>query len=241
MKISRKWIIVLAAIFVAIPALYSFAHACDRTQNGSGDKTMSAYGREGFKKSCDQNFRGHGGDKGRHKGWHEGKHQGRHSGGHKQEQSNNGETSTGNSDQNPTGTDTGTNQTAGSPADAVQYPDSASLLTQSWNSYNAKDYATAKAFANEAISRYSTQAAEQQASLSGFASAANAAQYWALNDVATAHFILGSSYQAQNDAANARTQFNTILSKYSYAQAYDPAQDLYWHVADAAQEALDNL
>jgi hypothetical protein len=241
MKLQYKGVIALVSIFV-IAGICHIAYACDGTRGGSERKTMDASGGQGFRKSCDQDFRGHNGDNGNHKGWEQGKHKGWDKAGH--EGNRNGrhhrETSSGN-DQSSTGTDTGSNQSALDPTNADTYPDSTTLLTQAWNSYNEGDYATAQAFANEAIGRYSSQAKEQQASLSGFAPEGSEAQYWALNDVATSLFIMGSAYKSQGNNTAALQAFNTIISEYGYAQCYDPAQDLYWKVAEGAQKELDSM
>jgi len=124
--------------------------------------------------------------------------------------------------------------------DFTNYTDSASLITEAWNKFNANDYSTAQAFAEELISRYAAEAAEQQASLSGFASSSDAADYWALNDVATAYFILGKIYAAQNKDTEAKTQFEKIIDSYSYAQCWD-TQGWFWKVAQGAQEEIDKL
>jgi hypothetical protein len=233
MKLLHKGVTALILIFVAA-GVYSLAYACDGTRTGSESKTMDASGRGGFKRSCDQNFGGReggghhgGGHEGRHEGRQDGEHHGKHHGGNRQESSGSG-------NQEQTG---GSNQNI----DFSSYTDSASLDTAAWEALNAKDYGRAEAFAQETITRYSAQAKEQQASLSNFAPAGSEAEYWALNDVGTAYFISGSAYQAQGNTTKAREQYNTIISQYKYAQAFDPAQDLYWHVAEAAQKALDSL
>jgi len=172
----------------------------------------------------DHNFSGRSnggeGQKGGHEGRHEGKqagehqgkqageHQGRHNGGgNKQEgSSNQGQSQT----QDSSGTNTsGTNSNQN--IDFSSYTDSASLDTKAWEGLNAKDYGTAEAFAQETITRYSTQAKEQQASLSGFAPSGSESQYWALNDVATAYFISGSASQAQGNSAKAQDNLTLLF------------------------------
>jgi hypothetical protein len=236
----RKGVIALVVIFVTA-GIFQFAYACDGTRGNSEQKTMNAYGRDGFKKSSDQDFSGRGNGGGKHQGGHEGRHEGKqdgeprgkhHGGGNKQDgSSNQGQSQT----QDPTGTNSDQN------IDFSSYTDSASLDAKAWEALNAEDYATAQAFAQETITRYSSQAKEQQASLSGFAPEGSESQYWALNDVATAFFISGSAYKAQANNTKAKEQFNTIISQYRYAQCYDPAQDIYWKVAEAAQKELDSL
>ncbi len=126
------------------------------------------------------------------------------------------------------------------PTDFSSYTDSAALVTAAWNNLNDKKYNTAKAFANETIAKYSAEAGTQQAGLSGFASEDDASDYAALNDVATAHFILGKIYAAQGDEDAAAEQFNKIIGDYSYAQCWD-THGWWWKVAQGAKDELDKL
>ena len=125
--------------------------------------------------------------------------------------------------------------------DLSQYTDSESLLGKAWEYAEAKNWDKVKLFADEVISRYTAEAKTQQASLKAFAPEGKEADYWALNDVATAHFILGTADKSQGKNVNAKKEFDTIISDYKYAQCYDPDQDLYWEVADAAREELVDL
>jgi hypothetical protein len=230
MSLRYKGIVALVAIFVTA-GIYQFALGCEGTRGGSEDKVMRASRGGGFKKSSDQNYKGkgNGGGGGEHKG---GRHEGRNCGGNRQEGS-------GNRDQSNTQDSSGSNSDQN--IDFSNYTDSQSLVAEAWNSYNNKDMGRAKAFAQETINRYSDQAKEQQASLSDFAPEGKESEYWALNDVATSHFILGSAYKSEGNNSKARGEFNTVISDYKYAQAYDPEQDIYWKVADAAQKELDTL
>ncbi|MDD4940525.1 MAG: hypothetical protein PHE65_01300 [Candidatus Omnitrophica bacterium] len=120
-------------------------------------------------------------------------------------------------------------------------PDSASLMTKAWEYYTANDYNTAKAFANECISRYSEEALEQQASLKDFAPKGKEADYWALNDVGTAHFVLGEIYKARKNYDKAKEEYNTVISQLGFAQCYDPANKSYWKVAAGAKKSLAEI
>ncbi len=123
--------------------------------------------------------------------------------------------------------------------DLSQYTDSESLLAKAWEYSLEEDWDKVALFANEIIARYTEEAKTQQASLDDFAPEGSEAEYWALNDVATALFVLGSSYKSQGDNEAAAELFNKIISDYSFAQCYDPAQDIYWKVAEAAQKELE--
>ncbi len=119
-------------------------------------------------------------------------------------------------------------------------PDSASLIAKAWEYYDAGNYASAIRFARALISRYSDQAAKQQGLLDDFAPAGKEARFWALNDVATAHFILGMIAKKKGDTDSAKEHFTTIIKKYGYAQCYDP-QGWWWKVARAARKELKDL
>ncbi|MFA5099512.1 MAG: hypothetical protein WC547_01325 [Candidatus Omnitrophota bacterium] len=119
-------------------------------------------------------------------------------------------------------------------------PDSQSLMAKAWNYYDAKDYAAAKIFAGECISRYSEEALKQQESLKDFAPKGQESKYWALNDVGTAHFVLGEMYKAQNNTAKAKEEYNTVITKFGFAQCYD-TKGFYWKVAEAAMQAKKAL
>jgi tetratricopeptide (TPR) repeat protein len=136
-------------------------------------------------------------------------------------------------DDNTTPTDPG--------IDFSTYTDSQSLTAKAWEYINAKNYTNAKAFAQETITRYTDTALAQQASLKGFAAKGKESDYWALNDVATAYFIMGKAYAGAGKKTEAKAAFNQIINNYKYAQCYDAAQKLYWKVAQAAQEELDKL
>jgi len=119
---------------------------------------------------------------------------------------------------------------------------SEALMKKAWDYYNDKDYAAAKAFAQECIDRYGEEALKQQASLKDFAPKGKESQYWALNDVATAYFILGEIYAKQKDYEKAKDAYNTVINKFGFAQCYDPTGDgFYWKVAEAAKKALKEL
>lgn len=115
------------------------------------------------------------------------------------------------------------------------------MLKKAWAFYDSKDMESAKVFANEAIKRWEDEALKQQASLSDYAKAGEESKYWALNDVATAYFILGEIARKDGDKAKAKEYYQKIVDKLGFAQCYDPANKSYWKVKDAAKKALDEL
>jgi hypothetical protein len=118
---------------------------------------------------------------------------------------------------------------------------SETLTAAAWNAYNDKDYASAKLFADKVIADYADKAAKQQKSLKGYAPPGKESKYWALNDVATAYFILGKSALEKGNKNNAREYFKKIVTSYGYAQCYDPKTKSYWKVKEAAQKELKKL
>ncbi|GEM_PF-1807710 len=119
-------------------------------------------------------------------------------------------------------------------------PDSASLMAKAWAYFNKKNYAAARAFCEETISRYTAEALKQQASLKDYAPKGKESLYWALNDVGTAHFILGKIYRAQGQSDQAREEFKTVINKYGFAQCWDK-QGWWWKVKDAAKKELSSM
>ena len=56
--------------------------------------------------------------------------------------------------------------------------------------------------------------------------------YWALNDVAACHFILGKAWDAKHDYAKAQQAFGQIAERYSLAQVWDPG-GWFWSPLEA--------
>ncbi len=111
------------------------------------------------------------------------------------------------------------------------------LVSQAWKAFEAKDYSRAVGLAGQCVQDYTAIAAEQGASLRELPLPEVANDYWALNDVATALYIRGRSFEKQNQQGLARMVYAEILKKYPYAQCYDP-KDYYWAVAVAARDRI---
>ncbi|HQO38259.1 MAG TPA: hypothetical protein PK107_05525 [Candidatus Omnitrophota bacterium] len=122
----------------------------------------------------------------------------------------------------------------------ADYPDEPSIMAKTWDVYNDKDYANAIKFADEVIKRYAETAQEQQASLKDFAPEGSEAKYWALNDVAIAHYIKGKALLAQGKTAAAKKEFQTIIDTYGFGQCL-AKEGWYWKLADGANEELKKL
>lgn len=124
--------------------------------------------------------------------------------------------------------------------DFTKYTDSQALLKEAWKYYDKKDYANAIAFSEETITRYKEKALEQQKSLKGYAASGKEGDYWALNDVATAYFIIGESHKNKKEYEKARERYNYIIDNLGYAQCYD-TKGWWWKVKEAAEKSLKEI
>ncbi|MBN1522478.1 MAG: tetratricopeptide repeat protein [Candidatus Aureabacteria bacterium] len=111
------------------------------------------------------------------------------------------------------------------------------LTAGAWASLQTKDYDAVMAYTDKCISTFSSKALEQQASLTGFAPADEADQYWALNDVAACLFIKGKALREQGKLKEAKKAFESIISNYGYAQCFDSG-GWFWKLAEGAEDEI---
>ena len=114
------------------------------------------------------------------------------------------------------------------------------LTTQAWKVLSDKDYEAVFAYTNQCISLYEKKAIEMQATMTGFAVAGKEHDYWALNDIATCHYIQAEVYLAQKKKDEALAAYQTVVSKFSYAQCWDP-RGWFWKVADGAKNKIQGI
>jgi tetratricopeptide (TPR) repeat protein len=116
---------------------------------------------------------------------------------------------------------------------------SQALVTKAWQAFKNKDVPRALGYADKCIELYSPQAREMQRQLDDFPQGGDNEKhaYWALNDVATAHYIKGEVYFEQNQHEDARKEFTTLVKEYPYAQSWDP-RGWWWKPAVEAQNWL---
>jgi hypothetical protein len=135
--------------------------------------------------------------------------------------------------------DPGTNP---SNIDLASFTTSEALLSEAWEYYGASDMANATLLLDEVVRRHADEAAAQQAALTDFAPIDTASEYWALNDVGTAEYLLGCIDQGSENYSAAEQHFNTVISEYGFAQCWNPeGTGFFWQVADAAQEELISI
>jgi tetratricopeptide (TPR) repeat protein len=117
---------------------------------------------------------------------------------------------------------------------------SSTLATKAWGALNEKNPDAVLAYTNKCIELYASKAREMQAGLKEAPSGDQQKIFslWALNDVATCLYIQGEAYRLSGDKAKAKEAYEKILADYSFGQAWDPAQKLFWKPADAAKDKL---
>lgn len=114
---------------------------------------------------------------------------------------------------------------------------SETLIKRAWESLNKGDFKGGELYAKKCIYLYEKKAEQAQQQLKDFAKGGFIPYYWALNDVATAYFILGESYSQQNDVRKAGEMYSAIGKRFKHAQCWDP-RGWYWKVADVALKKI---
>ena len=126
---------------------------------------------------------------------------------------------------------------------AVLYGTSEDMVTEAWKALDAKTMDHAMAQARATIQEWSSAALYLQRKkmqdvghLVDYGGDANDRklifQYWALNDVAAAYYILGQAQDRQGDYAQASRAFQQIAAHYSLAQIWDP-KGWFWSPLEA--------
>lgn len=117
---------------------------------------------------------------------------------------------------------------------------SETLTGKAWAATEAKDYVAVKVYADKCREMYGAQAEKMQQELTAPAAKEQAFDYWALNDVGTASFLLGQALEKQGDTKGAIEAYKYVVEKTSYAQCWDP-KGWFWRPSDAASARLKAL
>jgi len=117
---------------------------------------------------------------------------------------------------------------------------SETLTTKSWEALNRQDHKAVEAFTKKCIDLYEAKAKDQSKELTELPPKDKAFDSWALNDVATCHFIRGQSLLEQGQVKEAQAEFQMVIEQYPYAQAWDP-KGWFWKVAQAASDKLSTI
>lgn len=128
------------------------------------------------------------------------------------------------------------------PVSAQDYGDhsSATLTGKAWDAYGKENFEMAMAYINKCKELYLATAKEQQASLSDFAAAENAHDYWALNDVGTCFFIEGQLLEKQEKTKEALEAYKVLVNELGFAQCWD-TKGWFWRPAEAAAARVKQL
>ena len=106
--------------------------------------------------------------------------------------------------------------------------DPETLTTAAWTNLAAGDVEATVACALKCINLYAQQATET-------------GDEGLINHVGTAYFILGQALEKAGDTAGAAEAYQTQISQFANAQAYDPGSASWWSVTTASQEKLQAL
>lgn len=117
---------------------------------------------------------------------------------------------------------------------------SQTLVLKAWEALGKQDNKGVELFARKCIQLYEAEAHKQQAMLQEFAPKEKAFNYWALNDVGTAYFILGQSLEAQGRRDEAKLAFQKVVEELGFAQCWDP-RGWFWKVAVGSRGQLNKL
>lgn len=127
----------------------------------------------------------------------------------------------------------------------VDYGDytSATLTGKAWKALAKKDYPELFAYTRKCVELYGEEGKKMNAGMTEFEPAGTASEKWALNDVGTCLYIMGSAYEDLEMYPEAAKAYRTLVNEYNYAQCWDP-KGWFWRPAENAAlraERYDHL
>jgi tetratricopeptide (TPR) repeat protein len=119
---------------------------------------------------------------------------------------------------------------------------SSALVRKAWEALEAEDVSLALGYVDKCIKLYGELAREMQLQLKDYPKGSNEeiSSYWALNDVAIAHFIKAKAYMIDGRDSEVIAEFKTIRDEFLFGQCWDP-HGWWWKPADAAGNWLKVL
>ena len=120
---------------------------------------------------------------------------------------------------------------------------SSTLTTKAWKALGEGDTALVKAYTHKCIDSFEKQAIDMQKGITGPVSTDDKEavfKNWALNDVGTCYFILGSALEKSGDKKGALEAYKTLSEKFPDAKCWD-TKGWFWTPADAAKGKLKAL
>ncbi len=115
---------------------------------------------------------------------------------------------------------------------------SSTLTTKAWEALDEKNYPAVLAYTRECVRRYGEEGRKMNAGMSGFAPEKLAADKWALNDVGTSLYIMGSAYAELEMYAEAADAYQQLATDFRWSQCWDP-KGWFWHPAEGAAEKAE--
>jgi tetratricopeptide (TPR) repeat protein len=114
------------------------------------------------------------------------------------------------------------------------------LVRKAWESSGSDQLDNAIMYTKKCIALYEKDAKKQQESLTNYALKDQAFNYWALNDVGTAYFILGEVYAKKKQWKESVEAYKACVNEYLYSQCWDP-KGWFWKPAVAARGKLNKI
>ena len=117
---------------------------------------------------------------------------------------------------------------------------SATLTRKAWEALAAGNGGDVLAYTGKCRELYEAEARKQQASLTTFASAEKAHDFWALNDVGTCLFIEGQLHEKQRRRTEAIAAYRRLADTLGFCQCWD-TKGWFWKPAEAAAGRIKEL
>ena len=120
---------------------------------------------------------------------------------------------------------------------AAQDRHSSQYVSKAWALQGKKQFEELYKIIDECISKFSTEAERLAKPLRNFPSKGDEKNFSVMNDVATCYFIKAESLRSEKKIKDAENNFQIIIDKYPYAQAFDP-RGWYWSLKEKAELAI---
>jgi len=120
---------------------------------------------------------------------------------------------------------------------------SQTLMTKAWEALGKNDLSAVLAYTNKCLEFYDAEAKKMQKALKDYPKGDKAeivAQWWAINDVATALYIQGEAYRNAGMNVLAKSAYRRVIDEFSFGQCWDD-QGWFWRPAEAAREKLSSM
>ena len=114
------------------------------------------------------------------------------------------------------------------------------LTVSAWEYLAKKDYEGVFAYAKKCLELYEEKAKEMAKGMGHFTQPGHEDDYSLVNDVATAHYIIGEAYMKNNNLDEAAREFNLVIKEYPYSQCWDP-KGWFWKVAEISKKNIEKI